>query len=75
MFQQVKWGHFHINVFYLKVRVAKRSEGWNMLLNNNLPNTELLLEYCTQIPEELLQFQRIGEKPSLFGETATSAGF
>lgn len=43
LFQQVKWQYFHINVFYLKVRVTKRSDGWSMLLNNNLPNTELLL--------------------------------
>lgn len=43
MFQQVKLGYFHNNVFYLKVRAHKRADGWSMLLNNNLPNTEVLL--------------------------------
>lgn len=43
MFQQVKLGYFHNNVFYLEVRAHKRADGWSMLLNNNLPNTEVLL--------------------------------
>jgi len=42
-FKQAKWRYFHINIFYLKLRAAKRSDGWNTLLNNNLPNRELLL--------------------------------
>lgn len=34
---------FHINISYQEVKVAKRSDGLSMLLNNNLPNTELFL--------------------------------